>query len=273
MFQATAGGARPVDASDAPRYDAEEKMDEEKKEEDEEKKGEEVEDNGEEDKPKEASPEPNVSGLDISAEPAAAPNVPTPSPSPPPEVKGRVLFIYWCPPGSPVRFRMVYSTTVRGIQQDAVDKAGVEIVAKMETSDKSDLSEKHVRDEIPSRPKHSTSLPTPASGPRVFGAPAPGSKAPAFGAPAPAPARGFALPSGPAPVFGAPAPAGFGRPRPPRVQSDQTATISHSAAAAAAEDDEGDSKERIRNAFDAFGPRVSNSSGGFARPKPVGRRT
>jgi hypothetical protein len=151
-----------------------------------------------------------------------------------------------------------------------MDKAGVEIVAKMECSDKSDLKESHIRDEIPSKPRHSASLPTPGSGPRMFGAPAPGSKAPVFGAPAPA--RAFTPPTGPAPVFGAPAPAGFGRPRPPTHNS----SPAFSPAAAAQDspaDDSGDSKDRIRNAFDAFGPRVNNgASSGFARPRPAGRR-
>jgi twinfilin-like protein len=47
------------------------------------------------------------------------------------EGKGRVLFIYTCPSGSPIKFRMVYSSGVRGIQQDASDKAGIEIAAKV----------------------------------------------------------------------------------------------------------------------------------------------
>lgn len=48
--------------------------------------------------------------------------------------KGRVIFVYCCPPNSPVKYRMIYSTTVRGVQQDASDKAGVEIAAKVRTS-------------------------------------------------------------------------------------------------------------------------------------------
>ena len=43
----------------------------------------------------------------------------------------RVLFIYTCPTGSPIKFRMVYSSGVRGIQQDATDKSGIEIIAKV----------------------------------------------------------------------------------------------------------------------------------------------
>jgi hypothetical protein len=279
-FQATAGGARNVEVSNAPLYNAEEKKDEEekeakdedeeKKDEDENKDDEETEQNGEEANGDDE--QPNVSGLDLSSEPAPVTPLeePTParSPSPVPETKGRVLFIYWCPPGSPVRFRMVYSTTVRGIQQDAVDKAGIEIVGKMETSDKSDLAEHHIREEIPTKPRSSASLPIPATS-RVFGAPAPGSKAPVFGAPAPA--RGVPLPSGGAPVFGAPAPAGFGRPRP--VHSSSTSSAVESPASASTPvDDDADNKDRIRNAFDAFGPRVTNTGGGFARPRPAGRR-
>lgn len=47
------------------------------------------------------------------------------------EGKGRVFFVYTCPSGSPIKFRMVYSSGVRGIQQDASDKAGIEIAAKV----------------------------------------------------------------------------------------------------------------------------------------------
>jgi hypothetical protein len=45
--------------------------------------------------------------------------------------KGRVVFIYTCPSGSPIKFRMVYSSGVRGIQQDAKDKSGIDISAKV----------------------------------------------------------------------------------------------------------------------------------------------
>lgn len=271
MFQATTGGPVPVEASDAPRWDAEEteKKTEDTKEKDDnaedEVKKEETEENTEETgeitEGREGSV-PTVSGIDLSAEPkAVSPTPPPASPSPPPqETKGRVVFIYWCPSGSPVRFRMIYSTTVRGIQQDAIDKAGVEIIAKMETSDKSDLDEKHIRDEVPSKPKHSSSLPVlPTAVPRMFGQPASGSTTPAFGAPAPA--RSFAKPSGPAPVFGAPAPAGFGRPRPVHASNSSPTTA----------EEEDDSKDRVKNAFDAFGPRV-NSASGFSRPKPARRQ-
>lgn len=51
--------------------------------------------------------------------------------APVPKGKGRVLFIYTCPSGSPIKFRMVYSSGVRGMQQDAADKAGLEINAKV----------------------------------------------------------------------------------------------------------------------------------------------
>ena len=53
------------------------------------------------------------------------------APAPVKDVKGRVLFIYSCPSSSPVKFRMVYSTGVRGVQQEATDKAGMEIVGKV----------------------------------------------------------------------------------------------------------------------------------------------
>jgi twinfilin-like protein len=61
---------------------------------------------------------------------------PTPAPeaqpaAPQQKVKGRVLFLYTCPSSSPIKFRMVYSSSVRSVQQDAKDKAGVEIVGKV----------------------------------------------------------------------------------------------------------------------------------------------
>lgn len=49
------------------------------------------------------------------------------------DVKGRVIFIYSCPSSSPVKFRMIYSTSVRGVQQDAIN-LGVEIVGKVSPS-------------------------------------------------------------------------------------------------------------------------------------------
>lgn len=263
-FQASQGGARQVDTSDAPRWNDDKKSGDAADEE-EEKKDEEVKEDVEEEKE-----EPAVEKLEI-AEPEQSPVSP---PSPVVESKGRVLFIYWCPSGSPVRFRMVYSTTVRGIQQDAMDKAGCEIIGKLETSDKSDLAGPHIREAVPSRPKHASSLPTPAA--RIFGVPAPAGAS--FGAPAPSSAappaaRSFATP-GTAPVFGAPAPAGFGRPKP--VQRSQTATPDSAPAtpvsASAGGNDTDDSQERIRSAFDAFGPRVNAGGGGFSRPRPAGRR-
>ncbi|KAK4687479.1 twinfilin, partial [Tremellales sp. Uapishka_1] len=157
--------------------------------------------------------------------------------------KGRVLFIYTCPSGSPVKFRMVYSSSVRSVQQDASAKAGVEIAAKLETSDISDLTESHLKSSLPvAKPTHSSSLPTP-SGMR-FGQPRPTiqSSLPARSATSiPLPASGPATPV--------------------------------SGVSGEAEDD---SKDSIRRAFDAFGPRVGGnggaSSAGFSRPRPAGRR-
>lgn len=157
------------------------------------------------------------------------------------EGKGRVLFIYTCPSGSPIKFRMVYSSGVRGIQQDAIDKAGIEIAAKLETSDISDLTESHLKSSIPaSKPNHSSSLPAP-SGLGGFGRPHPtiGTGPIRSATQTPLPASGPNTPITPA------------------------------------QDGEEDSKDSIRKAFDAFGPRVnagSGASGGFARPKPAGRR-
>lgn len=107
-FQASEGGIRSVASGSAaaPKVAEPEEM---------EKKGAEDVDEGdvpvvEDLKIEEPSPEPSV---------AAAP-----------AAKGRVLFLYTCPSGSPIKFRMVYSSSVRGVQQDAVDKAGVQIAGK-----------------------------------------------------------------------------------------------------------------------------------------------
>lgn len=274
-FQATAGGARPVEASNAPRYDAEEKEgddadmkdDEEKpKDEDEEKKDEDAEekkdDEAEAGEGNEKEGTPSVSNLAID-EPDRVTRSPSPPPPSSPEpVKGRVVFVYWCPPGSPVKFRMVYSTTVRGMQQDAQDKAGIALAGKLEASDRSDVSAKELKEALPgSGPSGSTTgTSTPAkshsAGPAF---PMPRTRVHGFGAP---------KPGSPAPIFGAPAPAGFGR----APQRSQTLDPSETSAASERKaDDEDDSKERIKNAFDAFGPRVG-AGGGFARPRGPGRR-
>lgn len=282
-FQATAGGARPVDASNAPRYDAEENEDKTERSEAEDperpKASEEIEDPMDEDQKNDveatkmddddveeskANDEetPAVSTLNI-AEPDRITRSPSPLPAAPgAPTKGRVVFIYWCPPGSPVKFRMVYSTTVRGIQQDVSDKVGISPAGKLEASDRSDVSAKELKDALPALGGTSSSnTGGPVKSHSASGAfPMPRTRVHGFGGP---------KTPGPAPVFGAPAPAGFGR-APQRSQ-----TLDPSEASAATErkagDDEDDSKERIKNAFDAFGPRVG-SGGGFARPRGPGRR-
>jgi twinfilin-like protein len=175
--------------------------------------------------------------------------------------KGRVFFIYTCPSGSPIKFRMVYSSGVKGIQQDAKDKAGVEIAAKvcrwyhmsrtpvanpvqLETSDISDLTESHLKSSLPSKPIHASSLPTFSGG-----------MTPAFGRPHPTIGTtnmpGRSASTTPLPASG---------PSTPATPSSATAGEGE------------DGKESIRKAFDAFGPRVGGGGGGFARPKPAGRR-
>jgi hypothetical protein len=143
-----------------------------------------------------------------------------------------------------------------------------------------DLTESHLRSALPaSKPTHSASLPTPGS--------ASISSAPSFSA------GGTGAPK---PAFGAPAPAfggAFGRPRPvvkkeaslSSISSPPTATAPSQIPLPASEgpstpisptpagEEDGDSKERIKSAFDAFGPRVGGGGGGgFARPRPAGRR-
>jgi len=112
-FQASQGGARPVNASSAPTDEPEsiEVEGSEKKE-------------GDEDDAASA----NVEDLSL------AESSPAPAAAAPSKGKGRVLFIYTCPSGSPIKFRMVYSSGVRGIQQDTKDKIGMEISGKVSHS-------------------------------------------------------------------------------------------------------------------------------------------
>ncbi|TXT07113.1 hypothetical protein VHUM_03283 [Vanrija humicola] len=280
-FQATAGGVRYVAGSTAQPENAAEGEEKEEGEEEAAPKEEAEETGGD----KEETAEDGVAALKVDSKPASPEPVAAAEPEPEPEVesKGRVVFIYWCPSGSPVKFRMIYSTSVRGVQQDAIDKAGIEIHGKIETSDKNDVNETHLREALPAKPKHASSLPNPGR-PAVFGAPAPSG----FGvasAPPPSsnPTRSFATPAT-RPVFGAPAPVGaaFGRPMPirtashtpPASSSSPVGSANPASAPVSAVEDDGDSKDRIQNAFNAFGPRVNSpgGGGGFARPRPAGRR-
>ena len=102
---------RVVNASTAPLVDAGESVEGEKKD--------------------EQTEEPKVEELSVKEETASPEEEKTPAPAKAPEGKGRVLFIYTCPSGSPIKFRMVYSSSVRSVQQDASDKAGVEVSAKV----------------------------------------------------------------------------------------------------------------------------------------------
>jgi twinfilin-like protein len=103
-FQASAGGVRSVAPSADPKEGEE--------------KAEGTEKSGE---------APDVTDLKLQESPKeeAPPAAAAPAPS-----KGRVLFLYTCPSGSPIKFRMVYSSSVRGIQQEAKDRCGVEISSK-----------------------------------------------------------------------------------------------------------------------------------------------
>ena len=152
MFRGSVGGARPVQASWAPASDSagkeeskpdapeneannngDSKMEESKPEtevEDDEAKDESAKDAGEEKIDEEERPSSSLQSLDIASDdkPAAAP---APASATQAKVKGRVLFLYTCPSSSPIKFRMVYSSGVRGIQQDATDKAGIDISGKV----------------------------------------------------------------------------------------------------------------------------------------------
>ncbi|KAI9638053.1 uncharacterized protein MKK02DRAFT_42435 [Dioszegia hungarica] len=264
-FHASEGGRRTV--ATTWKAGADEKKDDEKEGEEAVK---EMGDLSVEDKEKEGKSEKDEGEKEeVSASPAAEKPA---SPVEAVKTKGRVIFIYSCPSGSPVKLRMVYSTSVRGVQQDAADKAGVEVVGKLETSDVTDLTESQLRSALPStsKPHHSNSLPTPSSSTSTS------SSSTGFGSTANKSAFGA-----PAPAFGG----AFGRPRPvqPKKQ-DSLSSVSTASGVplpssgpttpAVGNEEDGDGKEGIRRAFDAFGPRVGGAGGGggFARPKPAGRR-
>lgn len=137
---------------------------------------------------------------------------------------------------------------------------------QLETSDISDLTESYLKSSIgPSKPTHSSSLPTPGRTTTPFGSSGGGG--------------GGLAGAQPTPFGGA-----FGRPRPMPVKT--TSMNSNTSASqiplpasevgtptSPSGGEEGDSKESIRRAFDAFGPRVGGGgAGGFARPRPAGRR-
>lgn len=105
-FQASAGGIRSVAPSADPKEDEE--------------RAEGTEVSGEE--------APDVKDLKLQESPKE--ETPSPATTAPPS-KGRVLFLYTCPSGSPIKFRMVYSSSVRGIQQEAKDRCGIEISSKV----------------------------------------------------------------------------------------------------------------------------------------------
>ncbi|KAK8869701.1 hypothetical protein IAR55_000269 [Kwoniella newhampshirensis] len=199
--------------------------------------------------PKDKEPDAETEGEDPTEKTESA-EVPAPSTPVEKPSKGRVFFIYCCPSASPVKYRMIYSTTVRGMQQDAKDKAGVEIVSKLETSDSADLTESYLKTSLPpAKPSHSSSLPTPS---RLGG----------FGGPAPEA------------MFGRPRPQPSSLPLRAATQIPLPASTGPSTPVGGAEGEE-DSKDSIKRAFDAFGPRVNStasSGGGFARPRPAGRR-
>jgi twinfilin-like protein len=109
-FQASAGGVRSVAPSSAPT------------------------EGDEKDSTAEQGDGPDVTDLKLQDSPKE--EVPPPTSAALPS-KGRVLFLYTCPSGSPIKFRMVYSSSVRGIQQEAKERCGAEISGKVSPLDTS----------------------------------------------------------------------------------------------------------------------------------------
>lgn len=108
-FQASEGGARSVTTSWAPKTDSQ------------------TEPEAPAELEKEDSATPSVTDLSLQETETSS------SAQQSSTASSRVIFIYTCPSASPVKFRMVYSSGVRSIQQDAKDKVGMEIAAKVST--------------------------------------------------------------------------------------------------------------------------------------------
>ena len=135
-FQATQGGARPVAPSSAHRNDAE-STEAGKREDQVEETG-----NGKMNEENDETGDNGETGPTVNERYTEEATTPAPAP----KTKGRVLFMYTCPSGSPIKFRMVYSSGVRGMQQDAMDKANVEIAGKVSSSrsDRSQVAAEHL---------------------------------------------------------------------------------------------------------------------------------
>lgn len=181
----------------------------------------------------------------------------------------KVVFIYTCPSASPVRHRMIYSSSLRGLIRDAQHLVGLTIDKKvsrseflklkcsrshpltlglwqLESSDIEDMTEQHIKDELFAHAQKSHSMDAYSGL---------SDKKP--------PVR--------KPVRSATA-----------ISQSQSPSASPSVSASSAsqlpspsEPERSSSGELPESAFSMFGPRIkvgSPGGGSFARPRPAGRR-
>ncbi|CDZ98594.1 Protein tyrosine kinase 9/actin monomer-binding protein [Phaffia rhodozyma] len=77
-----------------------------------------------------------------------------------------VLFVYTCPPKSPIKMRMIYSSSVGSLVANVKTKVGIEVGKKIESSEPDSLTESELLSEIKplisTNPIRSFSVPTPA---------------------------------------------------------------------------------------------------------------
>ena len=61
---------------------------------------------------------------------------------------GRIVYVYSCPATSPVRSRMLYSSSSRGVVNRAEAELGLTIVKRLQTSDPQDITPSYIASEI-----------------------------------------------------------------------------------------------------------------------------
>ncbi|KAJ9105857.1 hypothetical protein QFC20_004192 [Naganishia adeliensis] len=80
--------------------------------------------------------------------PTEAPAASVPSASSSSATPPAIAFIYACPPASPVRHRMLFSTCVRGLIRAADERCGIKVTKKIETSDIAELTKRYLETEL-----------------------------------------------------------------------------------------------------------------------------
>lgn len=166
----------------------------------------------------------------------------------------KIACIYTCPPASPVRYRMLYSSSLRGLIRDAVDIVQLTVDQKLETSDVDDITESYLKAELfpsSSRSGAASGFRMPTKSASTDNSKSPSLRQPIRAATAISQSR----------------------------SADASPLVSPSSASqlpSPGEPERSNSGGGLpESAFSMFGPRVqvgSPGGGGFARPRPAGRR-